>query len=103
MKALTKERAEELEELFDNLETGGLREQIYRDIRAIVEAKKKLEVLYIDFAKEHMLGDDAEALEKLISFGWQESEDFCVSEPLESVERSDAIETGIRHTLWNIE
>lgn len=103
MKALTTERAEELLELFDNLEDGGLRRKIEEHESAILEAKNKLEVLYINFAKEHIIGDDADALEKLIAFGWQESEDYCVSEPLESIERSDAIETGIRHTLWNIE
>lgn len=103
MKALTKERAQELLELFDNLETGGLRKQIEGHESAILEAKKKLEVLYINFAKEHMVGDDAERLEKLITIGWAEMEDYVRDEPDEFVERSDAIGSGIRAVLWEVE
>jgi hypothetical protein len=97
------ERAQELLELFANLEDGGLREQIEGHESAISEAKKKLEVLYINFAKEHIVGDDAEALEKLITSGWEESADYVSDEPAEFVQRSDAIGRGIVRILWDIE
>lgn len=103
MKALTEERAQELLALFDNLEDYGLRKFIEEHETAIAEANEKLEKLYIMFAKEHMVGDDAEALEKLIAFGWDESATYVSDEPMEFVKRSDAIDTAIRHTLWNIE
>jgi hypothetical protein len=99
----TPERLKQLLEEYENLETGGLRRQIEEHESAIVEAKKGLAIIYENFAKENLVGNDPKAWGEFMDKAWDHVIEHAHDDVESFVEKSDAINREIMLRLWDLE
>ena len=90
LKTLTKERAKELEKVYDALPT-----KEYED--AIKAAHAKLEEIYTNFSKEYLV--EEKDFKDFMSDAWDTVRDHVRDEPLNYPTRADAVSLHAWHVI----